>query len=156
MNLPLEFFPLPPRVEWVDPRKGIFRAPFAFISPTLGKVEIETGFDTDYASVPRALWWLYPPDGPYSPIAWIHDYLYWYQALADGGLPVTREQADTVFLEGLRVLPGIRATQRKVMFRGVRMGGGKAWAENAAKRKGEAMDPTSATHIKQHFHKLRR
>ena len=148
MNLPLDFFPLAPHVRWTGPRMGVFEAPFVFLSPTLGRIEIEAGFDTDYASVPRALWWLYPPDGPYSPAAWIHDWLYWYQ-------PCTRPQADLVFLEGMRVLPAVRATQRRVMFRSVRVGGGAAWESNRRKRLGEP-EPITPERQRRHFAKLRK
>lgn len=142
-------FPLAPRVEWVGPRRGIFRAPFVFLSPSLGRIEIEEGFDTDYASVPRGLWNLYPPDGDYSPAAWIHDYLYWYQ-------PCTREQADRVFLEGMTAL-GIGWFTRSVLFRSVRMGGGTAWDGNRRARLGEqAAEPITPSRQKRHFAKLRR
>lgn len=152
-SLPADSFPLPPRVEWVGPRRGVFRAPFAFISPSLGRIEIEEGFDTDYASVPRALWWLYPPDGPYSPAAWIHDWLYWYQTL--NGKPVTRAQADLVFLEAMRALPEVRATQRRVMYRGVRVGGAGPWARAQRERLGSAA-PFPPARMKRYFAKLRR
>ena len=147
-------FPLPPRVEWVGPMRGIFRAPFAFISPSLGRIEIEEGFDTDYASVPRGLWNLYPPDGEYSPAAWVHDYLYWYQALGDGGLPIQREQADQVFLEAMQAL-GIGWFTRSVLYRAVRMGGGGPWEANRRKRAGES-EPITPSRQKRHFSKLRR
>ena len=147
-------FPLPPRVEWVGPRRGIFRAPFAFISPSLGRIEIEEGFDTDYASVPRGLWNLYPPDGEYSPAAWVHDYLYWYQALRDGGLPVKREQADLVFLEAMQAI-GIGWFTRSVLYRAVRIGGAGPWEANRRAREGEAATVTSER-PKPQFHKSSR
>ena len=154
MNLPASF-PLPVRLEWTEPRKGKFTAPFAYVSPSLGRIEIEAGFDTDFASVPRGLWNLYPPDGPYSPAAFIHDFLYWYQAMFDGGLPVTRKQADTVFLEAMGDL-GIGWVTRHVLYSSVRLGGGTPWKENARKRANEPVLAESRAHIKQHFHKLRR
>lgn len=144
-------FPLPPRVEWVGPRKGIFRAPFVFMSPSLGRIEIEEGFDTDYASVPRGLWNLYPPDGAYSPAAWVHDFLYWNQALRDGGLPIRREQADAVFLEAMEAL-GIGWFTRSVLYRAVRMGGGGPWAKVQRERWGEPiLEP--AKRLKSRFFK---
>lgn len=151
-------FPLPLHLEWSAPRKGVFTAPFAFVSAQLGRVEIEVGFDTDFASVPRGLWNLYPPDGDYTPAALIHDALYWHQALCEGGLPVTREQADAVFFEAMTVL-GIGWLTRSILYRAVRLGGGAAWADNARRKAGLSMDPVRASspaHIKQHFHKLRR
>lgn len=136
MNLPSASFPLPPRVQWTAPRRGVFLAPFAFISPSVGRVEVEEGFDTDYASVPRGLWNLYPPDGEYSPAAWIHDALYWHQATAEiNGKPVTREQADAVFLEGMTAL-GIGWFTRSILYRAVRLGGGTAWEDNQRRKAG--------------------
>ena len=132
-----------------------FEEPFVFISPSLGRIEVEAGFDTDYASVPRGLWNLYPPDGEYTEAAVIHDFLYWHQALCEGGLPITRKQADTVFLEAMTAL-GIGWFTRHVLYRAVRLGGGRPWAENARKKAGSPMLAESPEHIKQHFHKLRR
>lgn len=150
--LPSAAFPLPPRVLWTAPRRGVFEAPFAFISPSLGRIEIEAGFDTDYASVPRGLWNLYPPDGEYSPAAWIHDWLYWYQEL--NGKPVAREDADRVFLEGMEAL-GISWLTRSILYRAVRMGGGRPWDKARRERTGEP-EPFTPERQKAHFHKLRR
>ena len=38
-------------------------------------VQVPKGFVTDGASVPRFLWWLFPPVGRYFTSAVIHDYL---------------------------------------------------------------------------------
>lgn len=38
-------------------------------------LEVPDGFVTDGASVPRALWWLFPPTGRYFLAAVVHDYL---------------------------------------------------------------------------------
>jgi len=143
-------FPLRPHVEWVGPGKGVFRAPFAFISPTLGRIEIEEGFDTDYASVPRLFWNLYPPDGRYSPAAWIHDWLYWYQSLH--GKPVTRAQADLVILEAMTAL-GIGWFTRHVIYRAVRLGGGLPW-KRAKRERESGVDAFTPERQKRHFSKL--
>jgi hypothetical protein len=137
------------------PRRGEITEPFTFHSAIVGVVTVEVGFDTDYASVPRGLWNLYPPDGAYTEAAVIHDALYWHQATAEhGGKPVTRAQADAVFLEAMKAL-GIGWVTRHILYRAVRVGGGKAWADNA--RKNPAIeDPTTPSHIKRHFHKLRK
>jgi len=58
-------------------------APTTFIVPV--------GFETDYASSPRFLWWLVPPFGPYTKAAVLHDWLY------RTGL-TSRRDADRVFL----------------------------------------------------------
>jgi len=135
MNLPASF-PLPVELKWTAPRRGVFLAPFQFISPSVGLVTVEAGFDTDFASVPRGLWNLYPPDGPWSPAAFIHDFLYWTQATAEmGGKPLTRAQADAVFLEAMTAL-GIGWVTRHVLYRAVRLGGGVAWADNQRRKSG--------------------
>lgn len=135
MKLPASF-PLPVELKWTAPRRGVFIAPFQFISPSVGLVTVEAGFDTDFASVPRGLWNLYPPDGPYSPAAFIHDALYWHQATAEtDGKPVTRAQADAVFLEAMTAL-GIGWVTRSILYRAVRLGGGVAWADNARRKSG--------------------
>ena len=40
------------------------------------EVTVPAGFETDFASIPRLLWGLYPPDGSYALPAVAHDYLY--------------------------------------------------------------------------------
>lgn len=128
-TLPPEF-PLPLRLERTGPLRANVMALFAFRSRAVGLVEVEAGFDTDYASVPRALWSLYPPDGDYTPAAVVHDALYWHQATREhGGYPVTRAQADAVFLEAMAAL-GLPLLRRRLLHRAVRLGGGAAWRKN--------------------------
>ncbi|KKL66348.1 hypothetical protein LCGC14_2145860, partial [marine sediment metagenome] len=55
-------------------------------------VEVPQGFTTDFASVPRVVWWLIPPDGQYTQAAVVHDFLYFSQT-------TTRIEADRIFLE---------------------------------------------------------
>lgn len=129
-QLPPEF-PFPLRLERVAPMRADVMALFAFDSPSLGRVEVEAGFDTDYASVPRVLWNLYPPDGDYTPAAVIHDALYWHQATKEtGGQPVTRAEADVCFLEAMEAL-AIPFARRRMLYRAVRLGGACAWEANA-------------------------
>lgn len=63
------------------------------------KMIVEKGFITDFASVPKWLWWLFPPrKGNEADIAFIvHDYLYrdgWYKTSSGKKVLVTRERAD--------------------------------------------------------------
>ncbi|MFM7102182.1 MAG: DUF1353 domain-containing protein [Verrucomicrobiota bacterium] len=57
---------------------------------------VPAGTVTDFASVPRGLWNLFPPDGSYTPAAVVHDYLY-----RTGEVP--RAVADAVFVEAMAV-----------------------------------------------------
>lgn len=124
-------FPLPLRLERTGPRLARLLAPFVFWSPTLGRIEVETGFDTDYASVPRIFWSIYPPDGSYTEAAVVHDALYFYQRhrLAEGGLAICRAEADAVFLEAMAAL-GVPLLRRRLLHAAVRAGGWIAWRRN--------------------------
>jgi len=60
-----------------EPRKRVLARSAVYISGLLHQeITIPKGFVTDYASVPRYLWWLYPPVGGYDDAAVVHDYLY--------------------------------------------------------------------------------
>jgi hypothetical protein len=115
-------FPKKLRLEWVAPRKAILLQDFVFISPTRGKVVVKEGFDTDYASIPRIFWSIYPPDGAYSPAAVVHDSDYYEQT-------VSRDVADATFLEGMEAL-NIPWARRQLIYRSVRAFGWLAWNNN--------------------------
>lgn len=90
---------------------------------------IPRGFETDGASVPRPLWWLYPPFGQdYEPAAILHDYLYAHAEQYPGSDQghLSRGEADALFLEAMAAL-GYRASGRRVIHAAVRAGGWKAW-----------------------------
>ena len=50
---------------------------------------VPAGFETDFASVPRAFWSVFPPYGPYTKSAVLHDWLYVTQPAG-----VSRKDAD--------------------------------------------------------------
>src|SRR5262249_37503862 len=82
------------------------------------RVEVPSGFVTDFASVPRAFWSFLPPDGEYAYAAVLHDYLYWTQERP-------REEADEILkfaMEDLKV-GGITAG---TIYGAVRIAGGGA------------------------------
>ena len=115
-------FPYPLKLERSGVRKAILEEPFVFQSVTVGRIFVPPGFETDYASVPRMFWAIYPPDGEYTEAAVVHDYLYWTQ-------PCSRAQADKVFLEGMKEL-GVPWARRTLIYSAVRLGGWMAWANN--------------------------
>jgi hypothetical protein len=82
-------------------------------------IEVPVGFLTDFASVPRPLWWLFPTWGRYGNAAVIHDFCYSQHC-------VTRRRADQIFLEAMGVL-GVGRFTRLVLFSAVRMFGGAPW-----------------------------
>lgn len=77
-------------------------------------------FITDFASVPRALWAIFPPIGLYSKAAVMHDYL--YQNGENFGYD--RRFCDKMLLEAMRALDVFLLT-RYCMYIGVRLFGWK-------------------------------
>lgn len=86
---------------------------------------IPAGIESDGASVPRFLWWLYPPFGElYEPATWLHDHCYQHAEAFAGGM--TRGLADQLLYDGSVGL-GFRRTGARNMWLGVRAGGWLPW-----------------------------
>ena len=83
------------------------------------KFIVPSGFITDFASVPRGLWNIFPPHGRYSKAAVLHDYLYRFSKL-------TRKRCDEIFLECMTAI-GVPYIKRYLMYWGLRVGGWAAW-----------------------------
>jgi len=103
-------------------RKGVLLEPLRYVSVAGEVIVVPAGFQTDFASVPRIFWAMFPPWGRYSPAAVVHDYLY-----VVGGCP--RIHADRMFLEAMEIL-GVSWFNRHIMYRAVRLGGGVPWGKN--------------------------
>lgn len=91
------------------------------------RIQVDLGFMTDFASVPRPLWVLLPKWGTYGNAAVIHDWLYWIQC--DAKRNVSRAEADHVFLEAMTVL-NVAQWQKYLMYWAVRALGWLAWRRN--------------------------
>ena len=87
-------------------------------------IVVPTGFVTDFASTPRALWSVIPPTGRYQLAAVVHDFLYWDQGC-------TREQADAIFRVAMAE-SNVKPFERDLMWDAVRNFGQSAWNDNAA------------------------
>ena len=83
------------------------------------EIVVPKGFITDLASVPRALWNLFPPFGSYTFAAVLHDWLY------RTGI-VSRAVADATFLEAMESL-GTGGFTRRVLYFAVRLFGGSSY-----------------------------
>jgi hypothetical protein len=86
--------PLPDGKTWY------LRRAFGYDVGTEGSgdtINVPIGFLTDFASVPRPLWWLFPRWGRYGNAAVVHDFGYWDQSRK-------RPEVDRIFLEGMTVL----------------------------------------------------
>jgi hypothetical protein len=99
---------------------------FAFGQPrTL--VEVPAGFVTDFASIPRVLWEILPPQGRYSSSAVMHDYLYWTQLCS-------KDEADLALLYAMEEQQVPLATRRAV-YLGVRTSTAQeSWDRNTGER----------------------
>ena len=89
-------------------------------------IVVPKNFVTDFASVPRYLWSLYPPWGRYGKAAIIHDYLY------SAGC-FSRAHCDRIFLLVMQQC-GTGTLNAYLLFHFVRLGGWRAWH---AHRRGE-------------------
>ncbi len=77
------------------------------------EVCVPSGTFTDFASVPKFLWWIFPPMGKWNRAALVHDYL----CHLDG---CSRFLADAIFREAMAVL-GVPVWRRVSMYYAVRM-----------------------------------
>lgn len=89
-------------------------------------IDVAIGFQTDFASVPRPLWWLFPCWGKYGNAAVVHDWLYWTQLRP-------KPEADRIFLEAMTVL-GVGPFTRYSLYYAVHWFGGVAWIQNQEDR----------------------
>lgn len=97
-------------------------------------IYVRAGFITDFASIPRGLWNLFPPvGGKYDKASVLHDALYqypWVMNGANGGVTyytsIDRAFADSTFKEAMKVLK-VGSFSRWMIYSAVRVGGGGIW-----------------------------
>ena len=89
-------------------------------------IDVDVGFQTDFASIPRLFWVVLPRWGRYGNAAVIHDWLYWTQERGRG-------EADRIFLDAMGVLK-VGTTTRWTIYLAVRAFGWFAWVRNGADR----------------------
>jgi hypothetical protein len=82
-------------------------------------IVVPEGFETDFASVPKTFWGLFPPIGKHNPAALVHDYLY------DNRIG-TRRNADMIFLR-LMLQYGVDPFRSLLMYGAVRIFGKRWW-----------------------------
>jgi len=96
-------------------------------------IAVPHGFVTDFASIPRGLWNIWPPmGGKHGKSSVVHDRAYstGYVSVTDGSVRhITRHEADAIFLEAMGVA-GVKRLSRRLIYWGVRLGGGWAWASH--------------------------
>ena len=82
-------------------------------------INVPIGTITDFASVPRIFWSIFPPYGEYTQAAVLHDYLYQTHFR-------TKKESDLIFLEAMGVLK-VPAWKKYIMYEAVNLFGGHAW-----------------------------
>lgn len=82
---------------------------------------VPAGYETDYASIPRALSWVYPKDGPYRKAAIVHDYLI-TNGLDKKEFEIESNRVDEIFREAMDDIGGIPKIRQYIMWTGVRLG----------------------------------
>lgn len=119
---------MPPQVEYIDGIEWKLLHDVAYRTYTGETCTVRKGFVFDWASIPRPMFWLYPPAGssgnPYGIAALFHDWLYCHRKI--GGREITRSQADDLFYEIMRYV-GCRRTLAVTMWLAVRTGGWIPW-----------------------------
>jgi|SRR6185436_3141172 len=113
-------FHTPLVTEDIDGRNFKLREEFDYDTSLGLTIHVPAGFITDFASVPRFLWWLLPPNGRYGKAAVIHDYL--YRTYGAGSKIV----ADAIFYEAMKAL-GVSPVVRGLMYLGVHFFGGSSY-----------------------------
>ena len=111
-------FTTPLIVEPINNRQWELIDEFSYYTNLFDKsttIIVPKGFITDFASVPRFLWSIFPPWDKYGKAAVLHDYLYSYQIFE-------RKICDRIFYEAMTVL-GVPWWKRKVMYLAVRVFG---------------------------------
>ena len=104
------------------------------VAHTHERIRVPKGFKTDFASVPWPASMLIPKDGDYNQAAVVHDYLYsMLGKLPENEYTYSRDECDRIFLEAMGVL-GVNKFKRRIMYRGVRIGGGFGWRTHAYRK----------------------
>jgi len=80
-------------------------------------ITVPAGYATDFASIPRIFWRIFPPSGMYRRAALVHDWLVDEQPHS-----CDDKQAAKVFLEAMKDI-GVSWMRRKMMYRAVRLFG---------------------------------
>lgn len=96
--------------------------PFVYTLASGYYVTVPTGFLTDGASIPKALWNMIPPWGDHGQAAVMHDYLCEHGSISNGynRISVDRRFTDKAFVEGLTAL-NVSPIKVKMMATGVNL-----------------------------------
>lgn len=121
---PLTAFVGPPLLVEESDGLWVLRRDVAYVTNAGQTIIAPEGFNTDFASIPRAFWWLWPPyDRTYGKAAVIHDYLYRNKGHVDAWR-FSRRESNLIFREAMQSL-GASYFTRSTMFNCVQLFGPK-------------------------------
>lgn len=106
-------------LEYIDGRHWRVIKQFRYRTKDDWVITVPTDFVTDFASIPRGLWNIFPPTTSCGQASVVHDWIYTSQ-------PCTRAKADGVLREAMEVIGAKRLT-RWLVYAGVRAGGHFIW-----------------------------
>jgi len=115
-----------PKIERQGRRVAVIMKPFIYVQRKKKRsfaVLAPPEYETDFASIPKAVQGMISSFGRHAEAAVIHDWLY---AIGTPGDEKERKQADRIFLEAMKYL-GVGYAHRSAMYRAVRMGGKDAF-----------------------------
>ena len=118
-------FTTPLRLEYIDQDEWEILEEFDYYLDDyqIEVIRVPKGFITDFASIPRILWNILPPAGPYGKAAVIHDYLYQSGGKISGRVKCyTKVESDIIFREAMKVL-GVGWLKRTLMYQAVKIFG---------------------------------
>jgi Protein of unknown function (DUF1353) len=113
----------------VDGSEGVLEQPLQFYSAELGLVVVApAGMETDFASIPRGLWNIFPKRGKHDRGAVLHDagYRGHLQSAAGTTLALSKHTIDRLFREAMGA-GGVGRVSRNLMYRAVSWFGGTAF-----------------------------
>lgn len=123
--------PIPDGKRWVVRKEFYY-----YIDKDEGeKIIVPTGFVTDFASVPRMFWKIFPQWGKYGNAAVVHDYLYVNQTKK-------RKDADKIFLKAMEV-SGVSLIVRNILYGAVRAFGWLSFKRKGSSKNYPKVEPLS-------------
>lgn len=121
----MELVPPPARfltpliVEKIGPRLWKLKEPLVFYSAKYsGQFIAPAGFVTNFGSIPRLFWILYPPVDDYDPATVIHDCGYNHQLISESGARqhTVKSVIDPLFYEAM-IACKVREKRAKFMYK---------------------------------------
>jgi hypothetical protein len=107
-----------PNFHFISDRQVALDSPLKWVGKTETFI-VPRGFVSDFATIPKFLWWLFGPTGAYTAAAILHDWL--CTMLATRVPPASARDTDGIFRRRCKEL-GVDFVSRWLLWTGVRWG----------------------------------